>query len=272
MADFSVVVLTFNEEKSIERCLCSVRWADEIVVVDSFSSDNTVALAKQYTQKVFQFEYPGYSVQVERGIQQATGKWIFILDADEEVTPELASSIKAAIEQPDAHDGYMVARKVFVFGQWIKHGGWSPDWQFRLVRRDKYVAHHLEIHGGFTTQGSIGRLSGALNHYTYADIAQYLKKINDYTSLHVSNKLEDGSVDEARWYKIVFSPFLYFIRMFIIDKGYKDGMTGFFLAFYSALYNLALYAKLWEYRMRKQEGGGKLPPITNAALQRAKRF
>jgi len=272
MPELSVVVVTHNEEANISRCLRSVRWADEIIVVDSFSSDKTVILAKEYTQKVFQFEYPGYSVQVERGIQQASGKWVFILDADEEVTPELAGSIKAAIAQPGVHDGFEVDRKVFVFGQWVEHGGWAPDWQFRLVKHDKYVAEHLEIHGGFTAQGPVGRLSGSLNHYTYADISQYLEKINDYTSLHVSNKLKDGSLEEARWYKILFSPLSYFIRMFIVNKGYKDGMTGFFLAFYSALYNLTLYAKLWEYRIRKIEGKGKLPPVTNAALLQVKRF
>jgi len=270
MPNLSVIIITQNEERNIERCLRSVVWADEIIIVDSFSTDRTLEIAKRFTQHIYQFAYPGYSKQVQRGIDHAAGDWVFILDADEEVSSELAASIRNTICQPDAKDGYYVNRKVKAFGKWIEHGGWFPDWQFRLVRKDQCVAEHLEVHGAFTTHGSKGKLEGLLYHYTYSTIEQYVEKMNDYTSLHVSNKLKDNPNIEVPWYKIVLSPLSYFLRMFIVKKGYKDGMHGFLLAVYSALYTLLLYAKVWEYRMREKEGKGILPPITNLDVQRVR--
>ena len=263
MPKLSVIVPTLNEEKNIDRCLTSVRWADEIIVIDSFSTDRTLERARTYGAKTFQYEYPGYSKQVERGIQHATGDWIFILDADEEVSAELADSIKSIMKSPPVNDGYYVNRRVQVFGKWIDHCGWSPDWQFRLARKEKIVAEHQEVHGAFKTSGASAKLEGLLHHYTYPTIFQYLEKMNDYTSLHVSNKLRETPVMQVRWHKIVFSPFSHFLRMFVVNKGYKDGMHGFLLSAYSALYTLLLYGKLWEYQLRHKQGE-TLPPITNA--------
>ncbi|HTK83088.1 MAG TPA: glycosyltransferase family 2 protein [Bacteroidota bacterium] len=271
MNGLSVIVVTLNEERNIARCLKSVAWADEIVLVDSFSTDTTIEIAKTFTSKIFQYEYPGYSKQVERGIQQAANEWIFILDADEEVSTELALSLRDTIAQPEAADGYYVNRKVQVFGKWIYHSGWYPDWQFRLMRKASLVAEHLEIHGAFTTHGRKGRLEGELFHYTYDTIEQYLEKINDYTSLHVSNKLKDEPDLRVGLGKIVFSPVSHFLRMFVVNKGYKDGIPGFFLSVYSALYTLLLYAKTWEYQFKKA-GAAELPPVTNFELQRYKRL
>jgi (heptosyl)LPS beta-1,4-glucosyltransferase len=272
-AKLSVVVVTLNEEKNIERCLRSVAWADDIVLIDSFSTDRTIELARMFTSNIHQCEYPGYSKQVERGIQRAVNDWVFILDADEEVSVELAASIQEVMRAQDAKDGYIVNRKVQVFGKWILHSGWYPDWQFRLARKDKIVAEHQEVHGAFTTRGQKGKLRGELFHYTYATIDQYLEKMNDYTSLHVSNKIGDGSVPlRVGVRKILLSPIAYFIKMFIIKKGYKDGMHGFFLSVFSALYTLLLYAKIWEYFLRRAEGTMNLPPITNQDFQRFRRL
>lgn len=269
MAKLSVIVVTLNEEKNIERCLDSVRWADEIVVVDSFSTDRTVELSRKYTENVFQYVYPGYSKQVERGMNHSTGEWVFILDADEEVTAELGASIRTAILSDQSCDGYFVNRKVYVFGKWIEHCGWFPDWQFRLVKRGMERAEHKEIHGAFVTEGKTGKLEGLLHHYTYETIGQYLEKMNDYTSLQVSNKLTDDPEYSPGWTKIVFSPWSHFIQMFITNGGYKDGFHGFFLSALDALYSLSFYAKLWEYRYRKNMGT-ELPPVTNSELQAIK--
>lgn len=271
MATISVIVPTFNEEKNIDRCLRSAAWADEIVVIDSFSTDHTLERARNYTDTIIQAEYPGYSRQVERGIMHSRGEWIFILDADEEISPELARAIRSAVGSPAPSDGYEVNRRVTVFGKWIDHCGWSPDWQFRLVKKASCVAVHHEVHGAFTTLGSKGRLEGFLYHYTYPTIEQYLDKMNDYTSLHVSNKLADSPGIKVAWYKIVLSPLSYFLRMFIVNKGYKDGMHGFLLSAYSAFYSLLVYSKTWEYRMREAGGKGTLPPITNSELQEVKK-
>jgi len=271
MAKLSVVVITYNEEKNIERCLRSVSWADEIIVVDSFSTDRTLEMAKKFTTRIIQHEYDGDIPQRERGFALAKGDWLFYIDADEEVSEELKEEILATLKSTDAKKGYDVPRKVSALGKWIYHGGWFPDYTFRLFRRDKYVAQPAEVHGGFTVQGEKGRLKGFLMHYTYASIEQYLEKMNSYTSLQVSGKLKENPGIAVGWTKLIFSPLSHFLRKFISQKGYKDGFPGFLLAALGSIYTLALYAKVWEYRRRKTEGGGLLPPITNMELSRLKR-
>jgi glycosyltransferase involved in cell wall biosynthesis len=271
MEKLSVVVITFNEEKRIERCLRSVRWADEIILVDSFSTDRTVELGKKYADAVLQHEFDGDIPQRERGFSIASGTWLLYVDADEEATPELEAGIRAVLASGDAADGYEIPRTVFMFGRRIAHGGWQPDYTFRLFRRDRYRAEPAEVHGGFTVDGPRGRLSGGLNHYTYESISQYVAKMNDYTSLQVSNKLKDRPLRPVGPGRLILSPCSHFLRKYISNGGYRDGFYGFLLAVLGALYTLALYAKLWEYQRRAREGTGLLPPITNVELQRLKR-
>lgn len=269
MAKLSVVVITHNEERNIERCLKSVQWADEIIVVDSFSTDRTVEIAKFYTSSILQHEFDGDIPQRERGFALAKSDWLLYIDADEEVTDELKNEILSTIASPHAKDGYYVTRKVCAFGKWIEHGGWFPDYTFRLFKKDKYLAEYAEVHGGFTVRGEKGKLQGFLLHYTYNKIEDYLEKMNVYTSLQVSNKLKDNPHINIQPLKLLLSPLSHFYRMFIVRKGYKDGLHGFLLACLGALYVLALYAKVWEYRYRK-ERNETLPPITNVEVQRFK--
>jgi len=271
MERVSVVLVTLNEAKNIERCLESVRWADEIVVVDSFSTDRTVELARRYTAHVYQHEYPGTSKQVERGIGYATGEWIFVIDADEEISPELACEVREVLMDSRGYAGFEFIRKPEAFGKWIEHGGWFPDYQFRFFRKDSYYSEHQEIHGGFNTRGKRGRLKGYLYHHTYATIYAYVEKMNEYTSLHVSNRLKDNPREKAKWHDLLLSPLSHFLRMFISRRGYRDGFHGFVLAMLDATYAMLMYAKLWEYRMREKEGKGMLPPITNLELNALKR-
>jgi glycosyltransferase involved in cell wall biosynthesis len=271
MERLSVVVITFNEEKNIERCLRSVRWADEVLVVDSFSSDRTVELARKHADTVIQHEFDGDIPQRERGFAAATGSWFLYVDADEEATPELEAEIRAVLASPDAAAGYEIPRKVFIFGARIAHGGWQPDYAFRLFRRGLYRAEAAEVHGGFTVDGPRGRLSGFLNHHTYETIGQYVAKMNDYTSLQVSNKLKEGTPSRVGAGRLFLSPCSHFLRKYFSNGGYRDGFYGFLLAVLGAIYTLALYAKLWEYQGREREGKGFLPPITNVELRRLKR-
>jgi len=271
MAAISVVVITYNEEHNIERCLKSLGWADEIIVVDSFSTDRTVELAGNYTRLIIQHAYDGDIRQRERGFAMATSGWLCYIDADEEVTPELGREIRTVIDGDKAMDGYDVPRKVFILGQWIRHGGWYPDYTLRLFRRESYHPEFAEVHGGFSVWGEKGRLHGFLNHFTYNSIAQYISKMNDYTSLQVSNKLQNPGRGEGTVLKIVLSPVSYFFRKYISNNGFKDGMIGFILAALGSISTLALYSKLWEYRMRLDEGKQALPPVTNIDLQQYKR-
>ncbi len=243
---------------------------DEIIVVDSFSTDRTVELARKYTQRVYQHEYPGSSRQVERGIHYASCDWVLVIDADEEVTQELAGQIKQVLSGKEAFSGYEILRKPFAFGKWIEHGGWFPDYQFRFFRKDGYTANHAEVHGGFESKGPKGRLDGLLLHHTYETMHAYIQKMNDYTSLQVSNKLKGDPEAGAGWHNFVLNPLSHFLRMFFSKQGYKDGIHGFILAVLDAAYSMLLYAKLWEYNSRKANGSGMLPPINNADLNKVK--
>ncbi len=271
MERVSVVLVTLNEERHIDRCLESVRWADEIVVVDSFSWDRTVDRARRYTDKVIQHEYLGYTRQLVRGIEYATGEWILLIDGDEEVSEELAAEIRTVMRSPGAEVGYELLRKPHAFGKWIEHGGWYPDWQYRFFRKDGCIVNHEEVHGGFAPRGPHGRLKSPVYHYTYETIHDYLARMNEYTSLQISNRLKANPAAHARWYNMVLNPLSHFLRMFFSRGGYRDGFHGFVLAALDSIYAMASYAKLWEYRMRQAENG-PLPPITNAELNSIKKF
>ncbi len=265
----SVVLITLNEERNIDRCLSSVRWADDIVVVDSFSRDRTVERARRYTDRIYQHEYLGSTRQMERGIGYATGPWILFVDGDEEVSAELAEEIQETLRHGTECAGFEILRKPWAFGKWIEHGGWFPDYQFRLFRKDAYTVNHEEVHGGFSTSGTKGRLRGCVNHYTYETVYAYLARMNEYTSLQVSSKLKRNPDATVRWYNLFLSPLSHFLRMFFSKQGYRDGFHGLVLSLLDATYSLALYAKLWEYGMKKR-AGGDLPPITNRELNSLK--
>jgi len=275
MGKVSAVLICQNEEHQIDRCLGSVDWADEIVVVDSFSTDGTVELARKYTDKVYQHEFPGSSRQVERGVGYCEGDWVFVIDADEECSPELAQRLRAIVDDPapaaEAPTGYTVLRRVQAFGKWIDHGGWYPEYKLRLVRRDAARFEHQEVHGDIAVSGPIAQLEEVLYHYTYETIYSYLQRLNNYTSLQVANKLTSDPDAQAPWTKIVFSPLSHFWRMFVVRKGFRDGYHGLALAVLDAMVSGALYLKLWEYRMREKEGAGKLPPVWNDEVNEAMR-
>jgi len=270
MQKLSVVLITLNEERNIDRCLRSVQWADEIIVVDSFSRDRTVERACAYTEKVYQHEYLGSTRQMERGIGYASGDWILFIDADEEVSEELAREIQEVLRESSDITGYEILRKPWAFGKWIEHGGWFPDYQFRFFRKDSYSVNHEEVHGGFAPRGRAGRLSGCVYHYTYETIYAYVARMNEYTSLQVSNRLEANPGAVTRWHNLILNPLSHFLRMYFSKKGYKDGFHGFVLALLDATYSMLLYAKLWEYRLSQREGRGILPPITNSELNKLK--
>jgi glycosyltransferase involved in cell wall biosynthesis len=271
MDSLTVILTTLNEERNIERCLESVRWADEIVVVDSFSTDRTPELARKYTERFYQHPYAGSSKQVERGIGYARSTWVFIIDGDEVMSDELAREIRGVLAEARGVAGFEILRKAYAFGKWIRYGGWYPDYQTRLFRKDSYTANHQEVHGGFRIRGERGRLEGVLHHYTYDTIFSYIAKMNDYTSLEVSNRLARNPGATVRWYNLILNPLSHFLRSFVSLRGYRDGFHGFVLALLDAIYSLILYAKLWEFRMRQAEGTGFRPPITNEDLNEAKR-
>lgn len=271
MEKISVVVVTFNEELNIERCLGGVQWADEIVVVDAFSTDTTAEICRRMKAKVLQRKWEGFAAQKQFALSSASHEWVLLLDADEELMPEVRTEIERVLSQQPECAGYEIGRKSFFLGQWMKHGGWYPDIQLRLVRKSFASVSQRPVHEGLEVKGKVGRLQGALHHYSYHSLRQYIAKTNDYTSLDVMNKLGLTNRRRVRWYNLIINPTSVFVRMFFALRGFNDGFRGFLLAVYSSIYKLLLYAKTWEYQtyaIRNTE----VPPVTDEALNSIKRF
>lgn len=265
----SVTIISKNEEANIERCLKSVQWADEIIVVDAESTDATADIARRLNATVIVRAWEGFAKQKEFAMQQAKNEWVFSIDADEEVTPELQKEILATIVRTDALNGYEVPRKSYFLGKFIRYGGWYPGYQRRLFRKSRSTMNHRPVHEGFLVEGLIGILTSDLNHYTYSSLHQYLEKMNDYSSLDVLNKISGGRT--IRWYNFIFNPLSVFLRMFVSLKGYKDGFHGLLIAYYSAVHSLAIYAKCWEYQTAAAAHSA-LPPVTPESITALKRI
>jgi glycosyltransferase involved in cell wall biosynthesis len=269
--ELSVVIITKNEERNIERCISSVRWAGDIVVVDSLSTDRTAEIARSLGARVIERAWEGFARQKEFAVAQACNEWVLSLDADEEVTDELREEIAHTLDSAGNTVGYSIPRKSFFLGKWIEHGGWYPGHMMRLFKKSAARMNHRPVHEGFEIAGPTAMLACALNHYTYDTLHQYLEKMNDYTSLDVLNKVSERPDLVIRWYHCVLNPAALFLRMFISLKGYKDGQHGFLLAVYSSLYKLLVYAKTWEYQRAVRIGAG-LPPVGNEDLLAIKRL
>jgi glycosyltransferase involved in cell wall biosynthesis len=241
----SVIVITHNEEKNIEACLQSVVWAREIIVVDSQSTDRTLELAKKYTGKIFVREWMGYAGSKNFALQQCTSGWILWLDADERVTPELASEIQLKVNTNDQkYSAYEFARRAYFLGKWIKHSGWYPGYVTRLFRREKVKFDDSAVHEKVVIEGEINRLNYDLLHFTDETLYHYLNKFNRYTTLAVEDMQRAGKIFSL--YDILIRPSFLFLKMYIFRRGFLDGMHGFVLALLSASYVFVKYAKLDE--------------------------
>ena len=239
-AKLSVTMIACNEEKRVRAALESVKWADEIVVVDSFSADRTVEICREYTEKVYQIAWRGYVEQKNIATEHASHDWILNIDADEVVSAELAAEIQQTLAAPDCV-GYFMPRRTYYLGGWIRHCGWYPDAKLRLFdkRAGKWVgkALHEKIH----ITGRAGHLRHDLYHYTYEDIADHLKTINNYTGIAASQKT--GSVSGTG---ILLRTVAAFLKKYLLKQGFRDGTRGLIVCLLSAFTVAVKYAKLWE--------------------------
>jgi glycosyltransferase involved in cell wall biosynthesis len=245
LATLSVIVITKNEEHNIHDCLESVKWADEIVVVDGGSDDKTVDLARIFTKKVYVKPWEGYAASKNFGLLQCTSEWILWLDADERVTAELRERIQVVLSQGEtSFVGYEVPRKAFFLGKWIKHCGWYPGYVLRLFHRgagqwsEKKVHEHLEL------VGPTNRLDADLLHFTDPNLWHYFDKFNRYTTLAAEELL--GKQERFRLSQVTLRPAWLFIKMYVLKLGFLDGLQGFILCVLSSCYVFTKYAKLWE--------------------------
>jgi glycosyltransferase involved in cell wall biosynthesis len=241
----SVVVVTRNEEERIRGCLESVAWADEIIVVDAESSDKTATVARELTDHVFVRPWPGFAAQKNFGLDQAQGDWVLSLDADELISTPLREEIGAILAGAGAHAGYAIPRRNVFWGRWIRHGGLYPDWQLRLLRRGRGRFVERSVHESVTVDGSVGRLTGHLEHRSYRDVADFLERADRYSTLAADEWLASGR--RARpLMDLVGRPVGRFLGMYVARAGFLDGWRGFLLAVLYGYYVLMRSAKVWE--------------------------
>lgn len=237
----SAVVLTRNEERNIEDCLRSLSWADQLLVLDSNSTDRTVDLAREAGASVEQRTFVNYADQRNAALDLVQADWVFFVDADERATPELASEVRSAIES-SAIVGWWVPRRNLIWGKWIQHAGWYPDYQLRLLKRDS-ARYDLArpVHEVVVLDGQEGWLKNSLIHHNYDTFQQFLRKQDAYATFEAQILLEKGL--RPRLHSLVLQPLREFWRRYVSLQGYKDGGHGFALSCLMAYYTHVAYRR-----------------------------
>ncbi len=227
MSKLSAIVITYNEENNIKDCLETLKWADEIIVVDSNSTDKTVEIAKQYTKNVLNTDNNSYSYKRNIAIEAAKSDWILWIDADERVTDSLREEIKNIINKPE-FDAYKISRKSFFINKFIKHCGWTPDFGLRLFRKSTGIRFNdLRVHENVVFEGKTGKLKSPILHYTDLTFEHYINKMNTYTTSSSMDLKDSGR--KASLSDIIFRPFFTFLKMYFLKLGIFDGYTGLVL-------------------------------------------
>jgi glycosyltransferase involved in cell wall biosynthesis len=243
-AGLSVAIITLDEETNIGPCLESVKWADEVVVCDSGSRDRTMEIAAGYGARTFQDDWLGFAAHKNLAVSRCSQPWILVLDADERVPPPLREEIEGILRSDAAGDGYSLGRKNFFLGAWIRHGGWSPDRSVRLFRRGQGRFRPRAVHEVVKVSGRIDALQHPLEHYTYALISDFLRRMERYAALAAGELFATGH--RCGVVDLTLRPAWTFLRMYLVRRGFLDGWRGLLLAGLYASYTFAKYAQLWE--------------------------
>jgi glycosyltransferase involved in cell wall biosynthesis len=238
----SAVVITQNEEKNVERCLRSLRFADEIVVVDALSEDRTVEIAKRLGARVVSQEWAGFAAQKQFAIEQAAGDWILLVDADEEVSTALADEIRGATRGQSQEAGFKLQRKSQFLGAWMSHGPWAEDYQTRLFKRARGRIAQRPVHEGVLLDGNSMRLRNPLFHYTHQTLSESVQRLNRYTTLEAAERVQRRRITLA---DAVIPPAAVFARYYLVKGCWKAGSRGFLLSMVTALYKSVLYLKIY---------------------------
>jgi glycosyltransferase involved in cell wall biosynthesis len=239
----SVTVITRNESANIAGALESIAWADDIVVVDSESHDDTVTQARRFTERVVVRPWSGYAAQKNFAASLAAHDWIFSLDADERVTPALAAEIRTALAADPPHAGYRIPRVAHHLGRWIRTTDWYPDDQLRLYDRRAAEWTGAYVHESVRANGTVGRLRNELQHYPYRDITDHLDTIDRYTTLAARDMHERGR--RAGMLQIAGHPPFAFLRNYLLRGGIRDGVPGLIISTLNAYYVFLKFSKLW---------------------------
>ena len=245
----SVAVITKNEEANLRRTLESVRWAEEIVIVDSGSTDRTEEIAGEFGAKFLAEGWRGFGAQKNFAIAQCTGEWVLALDADEEVSPELAKEIEALLAGVPDRDAYFLPRRNFFLGCWMRHGGYWPDPKLRLFRRGRARFEERTVHETMQCSGPKGRLRGHLLHHAYPMLESYIEHMNRYSTLGAGQAVAKGKSSRGLLpflWNVGVNPTATFLYNYVLRGGFLDGREGLLLHLYHSAYVSWKYAKAWE--------------------------
>jgi glycosyltransferase involved in cell wall biosynthesis len=243
--EISAVIITHNEERRLEDALKSlVGVSSEIVVVDCYSTDETVRIARKYTERVFERSWTDYADQKNFANDKASCPWILSLDADERLSPALQKEIAELRRSEPECAGFAVSRQVFYLGRWVRHSGWYPDWRIRLFRKDSGRWEGEFVHESLVVRGKIKRLRAPIHHFTYRNIHEHMARINKFSDL-AAQKLYAGR-KKSRWYHLLFLPIFRFFRAYVWKRGFLDGFAGLVISVLTGYALFARYAKLRE--------------------------
>lgn len=243
----SVIIITGNEENNIAECLRSLLWADEIIVVDSESTDRTVQIAKEFTEKVFVKKWNGYASQKAYALSLATNDWVLSIDADERISESLAKEIlEINLTQ---YNGYFIKRDNYFLGKLIRGCGWGNDIQLRLFKKSETKLSDRMVHEKFIVNGSVSNLKNSFAHYSYKNLNDAFEKINRYSTLEASEKVDKKTVNV---FTVLMSPAFYFLHHFIIRKGFLDGIHGIIISFMHMVTKLQVQLKILEIKKNRK--------------------
>ena len=240
----SAVIISFNEEHTIARCLESVKWMDEVIVVDSGSTDGTVEICRQFGVNLLEAEWLGFGRTKQYAVEQARHDWIFSIDCDEEMTPVLRERIEEILAQPEQKNGYYVKRRSYYLTRLIKYSGWERDYPQRLFNRQHGTFNAKEVHESVRIPEPKGYIEEHLLHYSYPTIESHVAKINRYTSLGAEQLAEKGK--SATPLSAFGRGLTKFFKMYLLQRGFLDGVEGFILAVISSFGVYLKYLKLWQ--------------------------
>ena len=250
MQQLSIVIITHNEEENILRCLDSVKnLSDEIIVIDSMSTDHTPDICREYGCRVISHEFLGYGQQKQYGTEQASNNWILSIDADEVVSETLRSEIRSLLNQEAIiQAGFRIPFSLFYMGRILRFSGTGNEYHMRLFDRTRGKFTEVAVHEGIEVQGPSGTLKGKIIHYSYKDIYHHLQKINTYTTQAAEGNIRNGKTFTKTWVILKFS--ISFFTFYFIKLGILDGYPGFLWSFFAALYGSMKVAKTIEMRKK----------------------
>ena len=256
----SAVVIAYNDEPNMRACLESIAWADEIIVVDSYSTDATERISREYTDQVYQHGFHGFGRLRNEAVAHATHDWVFSLDTDERATPELRDEIRQVLAAGPEAEAYFVPRKNFFLGRWIKHCGWFPDYrQPQLFRKSRLRYRDELVHESFDLEGRVGYLKAPALQYPFRDIDHFLAKQERYSDLMARRMVEQGRA--FAWHQLLSHPCFTFYKMYVARRGCLDGVPGLILSGLYAYYTFIKYARFWELSRPARAVGSSAAPV-----------